>query len=256
MSRASNIGRFGNQCFNHYATSILAEKFNLCMNYKQKNCVEELGLNLFNGINNYHPVDTQITDNNYLEYYNKESMETNFYCWDYCQSTKIALIIHDYLKKNSNIIISNNKYKEKYNNNNDCFIHIRLGDVSKWNPGLIYYDNILSKLNVNKIFISSDSPDDQIIKNILEKYKNSELYKKNEVDTILFASTNKYIILSNGTFSAIIGYLSFFSTVYYVRQTEKTCWNCFTPLNEMYNIFKDHTTLVSDFIEVDPDNLE
>lgn len=36
-----------------------------------------------------------------------------------------------------------------------------------------------------------------------------------EIHTIQFASTCKHIVLSHGSFSAVIGYLAFFSNVYY-----------------------------------------
>jgi hypothetical protein len=45
----------------------------------------------------------------------------------------------------------------------------------------------------------------------------------NEVDTIKFASTCKYIILSNGTFSWMIGVFAFFSDIYYPIMKKK--WN-------------------------------
>ena len=52
-------------------------------------------------------------------------------------------------------------------------------------------------------------------KNIVEKYPNAKLIDYDEVDTIHFGSTNKHVILSHGSFSAIIGYFAFFSDVYY-----------------------------------------
>ena len=49
----------------------------------------------------------------------------------------------------------------------------------------------------------------------MELYPECTLILHDEVITIHFASTCKHILLSHGSFSAIIGYLSFFSTVYY-----------------------------------------
>ena len=40
---------------------------------------------------------------------------------------------------------------------------------------------------------------------------------KNEIETIQFASTCKNVVLSHGTYSGIIGYLSFYSNVYYCK---------------------------------------
>ena len=33
------------------------------------------------------------------------------------------------------IIMNKNPFKERYQNNNDIYIHIRLQDLSKWRPG-------------------------------------------------------------------------------------------------------------------------
>lgn len=46
----------------------------------------------------------------------------------------------------------------------------------------------------------------------------------NEILTLQYASTCKNIILSHGTFSAIIGYLSFYSNVYYPEYDYNNMW--------------------------------
>jgi len=62
--------------------------------------------------------------------------------------------------------------KDRYNNNNDIFIHIRLDDIRNYNPGLEYY---LKALNIvysggMKIFIGSDEFTHPIISSIIQKY--------------------------------------------------------------------------------------
>ena len=73
------------------------------------------------------------------------------------------------LPQNMNQIINNNKFNNRYKTNNDCFIHIRLGDVSEFNPGYEYYDNILSKLKFDNLYVSSDGHGNNIVKKILNK---------------------------------------------------------------------------------------
>ena len=85
--------------------------------------------------------------------------------------TNISDTIHHYLNQDEivNKIINNNLYKTRYGNNNDCFIHIRLGkSVEKWNPGFEYYDSVLSKLvivvsNVSILDIKLKDDDSPII---------------------------------------------------------------------------------------------
>ena len=55
-------------------------------------------------------------------------------------------------------------------------------------------------------------------------YPNIKLIQCDELKTIQFASTCKNIILSHGSFSAVIGYLSFFSTVYYPEYELNKIW--------------------------------
>ena len=52
----------------------------------------------------------------------------------------------------------------------------------------------------------------------------SKIIDYNEQLTIQFATTCKNIILSHGSFSAIIGYLSFYSTIYYPEYEINKIW--------------------------------
>ena len=74
------------------------------------------------------------------------------------------------------------------------------------------------------------------------------------VNTILFGSTNKYVILSHGTFSGIIGYMSFYSKVYFINENASTSWDYLNG-NEKFSIFKDKYSTISQFNEIDVLNL-
>ena len=45
----------------------------------------------------------------------------------------------------------------------------------------------------------------------------------NPIETIQFGSTCKNIILSHGSFSAVIGYLGFYSNIYYMNKNSTWC---------------------------------
>ena len=55
-----------------------------------------------------------------------------------------------------------------------------------------------------------------LILQINKKY-NLKIIDYNEVDTIMFGSTCKHILLTGGSFSYIIGLFGFFSDVYYLK---------------------------------------
>ena len=74
------------------------------------------------------------------------------------------------------------------------------------------------------MYISTDDKNNDMIIKLLKFYPKSEIIDFGEIHTFQFASTCKHIILSNGSFSAIIGYLSFFSHVYYPEYISNKIW--------------------------------
>jgi hypothetical protein len=219
-------GRLGNQIIRNLAVSLLAEKFNLKVDYFNKDLINELGIELFNGENIYQ--DTIILDDyNYFYIYDHDNLNYNLYPnKDYFQTKEITNFLYDYLhtdKIKSNII-NKNSFKDRYNANNDLFIHIRLADVSHHNPGIDYYMNTISTINFDNLYISTDEKTHDIIETLITRHPNAILIDCNEIVTIQFASTCKNIILSHGSFSAIIGYLSFFSKIYYPEYETDKMW--------------------------------
>jgi hypothetical protein len=190
----------------------------LSANESFKEITSELGIELYNGDNSYDNF-LYLTESNYTDIFNTH-IHLNIWAMEeeYFQTKEITNLIYDHLHKEEykTRIIERNQFKERYNNNNDCFIHIRLGDIKKANPGFEYYDKALQQIEtIGNIYIGTDSPEDEIVQSIKQKYCNVHVISYNELQTIQFATTNKHVILSHGTFSAVIGYLSFYSTVYY-----------------------------------------
>ena len=142
----------------------------------------------------------------------------------YFQTKEITNLLYNHIYDNKKDIIDNNPYKDRYNNNNDCFIHIRLGDATKWNPGLDYYIKCLKLLNFNNLYIASDDLNNKMISELRKIYKSLKIIDYDEIKTIQFGSTCKYIILSHVSYSAIIGYLGFFSDIYYKKYELGKIW--------------------------------
>ena len=259
MSKSDSGGRLGNQIIRHLALSLIAKKHDLYTScYLRESEVTDLGIDLFCG-HKIYPKTEELTDWNYFSIFDKESINFNLDAKTYFQSKKISDKIHECLNSSevSEKIIQKNQYKNRYNNNNDCFIHIRLGDVAQWNPGFEYYRGILSTLKVDNIYIATDSPHHSIIKELQEKYPNVKMFDGSLSNIIKFASTNKYVILSYGTFSAVIGYLSYHSTVFYKKVSDKTAWD-WHYTDEYYknmngtgsDMFRDHSTKIGRWVEI------
>ena len=253
MSVIEASGRLGNQIVRSIACSMFAERFNLSITYKYYDDLKKLGINLFIG-EDIHPVTKRLTDNNYFNYLEMENINFNIMVkgWTgYFQTKKITDNIFAYLHSDRimNQIIERNKHKARYNSNNDCFVHIRLGDIARYNPGIGYYDGIISKLSFTNLYIATDSPTHPIIINLKKKYPNLTIYNTSLTDIMLFGSTCKYVILSYGTFSAIIGYLAFFSQVYCLRFCEKIAWDW--NASDECDMFRDKKSKIANWVEID-----
>ena len=225
-STTGNLGRLGNQIIRNLAVSLVAEKNNLKVDYYNKQLINKLGIELFSGSNTYEKIDN-LTDNNYFTIYNSDELNYNLNPNnDYFQTKEISNFIYTYLhtEKAKSSIISNNPFNERYNNNNDLFIHIRLTDAGDSNPGIKYYIEAIENIKFDNFYISTDEKNHNIIIDLLQLHPSLQLIEYDEITTFQFASTCKHIILSHGSFSAVIGYLSFFSNVYYPEYELNKIW--------------------------------
>lgn len=218
-------GRFGNQVFRNLAFSYIARNNNIKVEYDNPQGTKLLGFELFfldNIISRYGNIE-YIGDDNFMNYINNDKYKScNFEIKNrdtYCQSKDFVLFLYnEYYNKldNKEKLINANDFKKRYNCNNDVFVHIRLGDVMHYNPGCKYYESILNKIKYDNGYISTDTPNHPMIKYLIDKY-GLYLICYDEIKTIKFASTCKYLILSQGTFSWLIGFLGFYSQIYYPK---------------------------------------
>ena len=246
-------GRLCNQIIRNLAVSAIAEKYDLQVNYANQTLIQKLGIFLFSGKNVYSKY-IELTDNNYFSIYNSGRLNSNLLPdKSYFQTKEITNFLYERLRTdNSKLsIIEHNPFNYRYELNNDIYVHIRLGDMAHNTPGLQYFVNTINKILsakmmerdkrerdggftnedisthlqvTDKIYISTDEPTHHIIRTLIDMYPETILLTYNEIHTIQYASTCKHVILSHGSFSAIIGYLSFFSTVYYPEYEPDKIW--------------------------------
>jgi hypothetical protein len=220
-------GRLGNQIIRNLAVSLIAEKYDLKVDYFNNELIRKLGIELFSGSNTYETM-RDLTDDNYFSIYHCGHLDYNLQpnC-NFFQTREIISLLYNYLhtdKVKSNIIASN-PFNERYSKNNDLFIHIRLTDAARWNPGITYYINAIKSIQFDNLYIATDEKDHAIIGQIIEAYPSAQVIDYDEITTFQFGSTCQHIILSHGSFSAIIGYLAYFSTVYYPEFEADKIWH-------------------------------
>ena len=221
----SGRGRLCNHIIRNICISLIAEKNDIKFTYGFATDIERLGIRLFSGSRVFDN-DIAINDNNFFELLNKPNIESNLVDDGYFQTKEITNYLYRYLRKEDvrASIIKSNQFSHFTGKNNNVFVHVRLGDVPHLNPGVRYYDSILSRLVFNVGYIASDSPTHEICNQLAKKYRLNVL-ALDEVDTLKFGSTCKYIVLSGGTFSSCIGYLAYDSVVYYPRRDRTKVWH-------------------------------
>jgi len=235
-------GRFGNLFFINMVCHFLSFKYDLIFNYKYYNKFKKLGINLFIGKNTYKK-NIVLTDKNFYDIltgsnYEKTNIMVTNEMW--FQSSILCNYLRYYFEqvKIRQNIINNNIFKERYNANNDLFIHLRLGDIiNKIDEDCInrYYENAIAKNNFENGFISSDSINHSLCQSLIQKYR-LIVVNDDEINTIMFASTCKHIILSGGTYSWLIGFFAFYAVnIYYPQIKNKWYGNIF--------IFPDWTAI-------------
>jgi len=211
--------RFGNLLFFTYIIDYIARINDLPIFYTQYDDIIKLGIPLYTVgktvyENCYEVNDTTV--NSIFEknevFKNKNIIINNKTINNFLQTPTTARYIKDLINNNKENVMKCNPYT--YTNNN-LFIHVRLGDIAGvLNQPYEYYDKVLSELQFDKAYISSDSIDHILCKELIKKY-NLSVFKSTEVDTIQFGSSCKHIVVSAGTFSWYIGAFSFDSNVYY-----------------------------------------
>jgi hypothetical protein len=219
----SNIhnGRFGNLFFLNMFLHFFSKKYDLLCNYKYFDKFSQLGIELYVGTKTYD-TNLLVTDTNFLLFLydtiNFQPSNIIIHNDIWFQKKEFCLYLEIYFNNsiNKNKIILKNIFKERYNNNNDLFIHFRLGDVESNTTKLFeYYDNLLKTISFENGYISSDSIDSKYCEYFIKKYK-LNIINYDEIKTIMFGSTCNHVVLSGGTFSWLIGFFSFYSeNVYY-----------------------------------------
>jgi hypothetical protein len=251
-------GRFCNQLIRCIATSLVIEKHNLAITYSIPLQLASIGLNLFTGEKKWEST-IPLTDSNYFDILNCEKVDKNVDPnGSFFQTREIIQKVCEFICSKKETIISSNQFSQRYNNNNDCFVHIRLSDASEWNPGFEYYDKAIGQLKYDTLYISSDEPRHPLIRRLADKYQFT-IIQYNEVDTIKFASTCKYVVLSHGTFSSCIGYFSFYSDIYYPEYANLKRWHgdifSISGWNRVYFMVSKDDIITSDkYLQAFPDN--
>lgn len=212
MITINRKGRLGNAILLDVCTSILSKKHDLkVINYNNYLNFPFI-INLYQGkiIKNNYIV---LNESNYEEIFSNDNLDCGILVDVLYQNKKFLTTYQQQIKEHF-IFLDNDPVKD------EVFLHVRLGDVAYLNPGFDYYDNCLKKINFKKGYISSDSPNHEIVQKLILKY-NLVLIEMSPENILNFARKFENLILSNGTFSWWIGFLSCAKNIFYPIMEKK-----------------------------------
>ncbi len=200
-------GRLGNNLFQYVAAYIFAKKFHL----KISSDVVENKFNIpsLTGIENNYPI-IDVKDSNFMSLLESDYLKPAHYRFiGYYQNS-------DFILKYTSEIKSLFKLNFKETPKNQVFASYRIGDIGGKRQMLPieYYQDALKKLNTNGGFITSDTPDHPNIIKLINEF-NLTLYNNSPLETIDFAKNFSNLVLSEGSFSWWIGFLSSAENIYY-----------------------------------------
>ncbi len=217
--------RFGNKFFRNMLGLFLSEKYGVECCFDNANAFNDLGIHLDSKrLSASDGACIPITDANLLEFLRNDVLDkTKLYkISGWCQTIEFSRHLYSYFTNIENKICKDimrkNKFKERYNKNNDLLIHVRYGDIGehgrvtnkKYVPDINYYAYALNNLTYDTAYICSDTIYIKMCRDLIKAFKLKPLLL-NPIDTIMFGSTCNNIVLSCGTFSYLIGLLGFYS---------------------------------------------
>lgn len=219
--------RLGTHIIRNLAISLLAAKHDLCVGYASKEPTDQLGIELFIG-RTVHADTSELHDGNYLSFYNRAGLRCNLSAnHSSFQTKEVAGLIYRHLRTSAvqASVVRHNPHKGRYHANNDLFVHVKLTDVCRYNPVSRYYQRTIETIAYDQLYVCIDDASHPMVGGLADAYPHARWVECGLVETIQLASTCRHVVLSHGSFSAFIGYLAFFSTVYFPDYGHDTMWH-------------------------------
>ena len=203
--------RTGNSLLQNIGASVLSNKFNLKvqnyphipniellgLKYNQSGVINENLIKLYDFMDVGHVEENCITlskliSQNHIDF--GLSIDASFQFDEFVLKFRKEILDHfnlDFSNKNDNL-----------------FVHVRLGDVTHLNPGLEYYRTAIKSINYTSGFISTDSFQNPIVQSLITEFNLIPYTEHDPVKVLNFAKDFDKLILSKGSFSWWMAFLS------------------------------------------------
>lgn len=219
-------GRLGNKMLHSVGASILAKKFNYTISHQEIEDFRLLNPIFFSG---------KIINKNFKKIKDTENPTEGLSLKELCLMEEInfGLDLQEtsfqdkfFVTQYKTEILSSFNLNYNFQNENNLFIHVRLGDAAHLNHGYEYYKKCIMSTSFTNGYISSDSINHEIVQKLKNEFNLIE-YQNDSIQTIDFAKNFNKLILSHGTFSWWMGFFSKGKEIYIPENKPNWCGDIF-----------------------------
>ena len=207
-------GRLGNNLLQYAAAYIFAKKFGFKIYSNEPNCLFGLPTLMPDSKEDSNLPIIDVTDYNFMQLLESEKLETAHYRFiHYYQLKEFILKYRDEIKS---LFCLN--YSQM--NENEVFVAYRIGDQENRREMLPieYYREALQKIKPESGYITSDTMSHSNVLQIAKEFNLKFYINNNPSEKINFAKNFNNLVLSEGTFSWWIGFLSRANTIFYNKR--------------------------------------
>ena len=233
MIRVKYIGRLGNKMIQYAAAHLFAchTGIKLDPDFARLGFIKRFNISPPKGKIFKEFID--INESNYFKYYLNPTGSTGYNITGYHQTSEFLCNHRDFI-----LDLYKCDAQLEHIRENDCYIHARIGDLlNNLNRNMAYFqlDYLEQQLQTtrntyNTAYISSDTINYPPLVELINKY-DLTIYHSDPLDTILFAKNFNNLILSAGSFSYWMAYLSEATNITVYKNTKqdplqrRNAWN-------------------------------
>lgn len=200
-------GRLGNNLFQYAAAYIFAKKFNL--NITSDVILTKFNLPIICG-DSFSSRVIDVDDNNFMGLLKSDMVEPAHYRFvGYYQLKEFILNYGDEIKSMFKLLPTHT-FKD------GVFVAYRIGDINGIRQMLPieFYQEALRNIGTKNGYITSDTPNHPNVVQLMNEF-NLTIYNNSDIETIDFAKNFDNLVLSEGSFSWWMGFLSNAKNIYY-----------------------------------------